>query len=125
MLVQVLFWGADGASAFLHLDGRTQGGMQFGVLLLMVLWDAVCRELFEVLVTVRAHFCDRVLSGMQVTVQAHVCILTVGCKGACSLGGGLGFCLGCWLIFARLTAGCLGGVLFGVLFGVMVRFLLD
>ena len=64
--------------------------MQFGVLLLLVLWDAVCGELFEVLVTVRAHFCDidaRVLSGMQVTVQAHVCILTVGCN---ALGGGLG-----------------------------------
>ena len=25
VLVQVLFWG-DGARAFLHLDGRTQGG---------------------------------------------------------------------------------------------------
>ena len=85
------------ARAFLHLHGRPQGGMQFGVLLLMVLWDAVCGELFELLVTVRAHFCDidaRVLSGMQVTVQAYVCILTVGCKGARSLGGGLGFCLG-------------------------------
>ena len=48
--------------------------MQFGALLLMVLWDAVCGELFEVLVTVQAHFCDidaRVLSGMQVTVQTH------------------------------------------------------
>ena len=57
--------------ACLHLDGRTQGGMQFGVLMLMVLWDAACGELFEVLVTVRAHFCDIdacVLSGMQVTV---------------------------------------------------------
>ena len=61
--------------------------MKFGVLLLMVLlmvlWDAVCKELFEVLVTVRAHFCDihaRVLSGMLVTAQA----LAVGCKGACS-----------------------------------------
>ena len=60
------------------------------------------------LVTERAHFCDidaRVLSGMQVTKQAHVCILTVGRKGACSLGGGLGFCLGGWWIFAKLTAG--------------------
>ena len=67
--------------------------MQFGVLL-MVLWDAVCGELFDVLVPVRAHFCDidaHVPLGMQVTVQAHVCILTVGCKGACSLGGGLGY----------------------------------
>ena len=34
--------------AFLHLDGRTQEKMQFGVLL-MVLWDTVCGELFEVL----------------------------------------------------------------------------
>ena len=34
--------------AFLHLDGRKQGGVQFGVLL-MVLWDTVCGELFEVL----------------------------------------------------------------------------
>ena len=62
--------------------------MQFGVLVLMVLWDAVCGELFQVLVTARAHFCDidaGVLSGMQVTVQAHVCILTKGCRGACSL----------------------------------------
>ena len=41
--------------------------MQFGVLLLMVLWGAVCRELFEVLLTVRAHFA----------------ILTLGCYGAC------------------------------------------
>ena len=59
--------------------------MQFGV---MVLWDAVCGELFEVLVTVLAHFVDidaRVLSGMQVTVQAHVCILTVGFKGGTQL----------------------------------------
>ena len=47
--------------------------MQFGALVLMVLWDAVCGEQF--VVTVWAHFCDvdaRVLSGMQVTVQAHV-----------------------------------------------------
>ena len=111
MLVQGLFFflgGGDGAHAFLHVDGRPQGGMQFGVLVLTVLtvlWDAVCGELFEVLVTVRAHFCDidaRVLPGMQVTVQARVCILTVGCKGACSLGGGLGFCLGCWLVFAKI-----------------------
>ena len=36
--------GGDGARAFLHLDGRVQGGMQFGVLVLMVLWDAVCGE---------------------------------------------------------------------------------
>ena len=80
MLVQVLFWGGDGARESLHLDGRTQGGMRFGVLVLVVLWDAVCGKLFEVLVTVRAYVCDidaRVLSGMQVTVQAHVCILTV------------------------------------------------
>ena len=93
--------GGHGARACLHLDGRTQGGMQFGVLVLMVLWDAVCRGLFEVLVT----------------VQAHVCILTVGCKGARSLGGGLGVCLGCWLIFARLTAGCLGGCCLGCSLG--------
>ena len=56
VLVQVLFWGGDGARVFLHLDGRTQGRTQFGVLVLMVLWDTVCGELFEVLVTVRAHF---------------------------------------------------------------------
>ena len=46
--------------------------MQFGALVLM-LWDTVCGELFEVLVAVRAHFCvidARVLSGIQVTVQA-------------------------------------------------------
>ena len=66
-------------------------------------------------------YCRSVLSGMQVTMQAHVCILTAGCKGACSLGGGLGFCLGCWWIFASLTAGCLGGCCLGVLFRVMVR----
>ena len=92
--------------------------MQFGVLLLMGsdgLWDAVCGELFEVLVTVRAHLCDIdawVLSGMQVMVQVQVCILTVRCKGACSVRG-LGFCLGCWLFFARFTAGCLGGCCLG------------
>ena len=55
--------GGDGARAFWHLDGRTQGGMQFGVLLLMVLWDAVCGELFE-------------------TVRAHFAILTLGCYWA-------------------------------------------
>ena len=75
--------------------------MQFGVLVLMVLWDAVCGELIEVLVTVQAHFCDtgaRVLSRLQVTVQAHVCILTVGCKGGTqlrTLDGGLGIRWGC------------------------------
>ena len=72
------------------IDGRVLGGMQFGVLV-QVLRDAVRGELFDVLVTVRANFCDidaRVVSGTRVTVQAHVCILTVGCKGACSLGGG-------------------------------------
>ena len=63
--------GVDGARVFLHLDGRTEWGMQFGVLVLMVLWDAVCGELFKVLVT----------------VQAHVCILTVGCKGGMQLAG--------------------------------------
>ena len=26
---------------FLHLDGRVHGGMQFGVLVLVVFWDAV------------------------------------------------------------------------------------
>ena len=84
--------------------------MQFGVLVLMVLWDAVCGEL----VTVWAHFCDidaRVLSGMQVTVQVHV-------LGGCCLGCSSGRC--CGQIFARVTAGlCLGrssgggGVAFG------------
>ena len=62
--------------------------MQFGVLVLLVLWEAVCGELFDELVPVRAHFCDidaRVISGMQVTVQAHVCILTGGCKGSMQL----------------------------------------
>ena len=39
--------GGDGARVFLHLDGRMQGGVQFGVLVLLVLWDAVCGELFE------------------------------------------------------------------------------
>ena len=34
--------GGDGERSFLHLDGRTQGEMQFGVLVLIVLWDAVC-----------------------------------------------------------------------------------
>ena len=62
--------------------------MQFGVLVLMVLWDSVCGELFEIVVVrARAHFCDidaRVLSGTQVTVQAHVCIL--GVLGGCCLG---------------------------------------
>ena len=50
--------------------------------------------------------CDidaRVLSGMQVTVQAHSCILTVGCKGARSLG--------CW---CRWRFGMLFGVRLGV-----------
>ena len=36
---------------FLHLDGRVHGGMQFGVLVLVVFWDAVCDA--------------RVLSGMR------------------------------------------------------------
>ena len=38
--MQVLFRG-DGARVFLHLDGRVHGGMQFGVLVLVVFWDAV------------------------------------------------------------------------------------
>ena len=56
----------DGARVFLHLDGRVHGGMQFGVLVLVVFWD-VFGELFEVLVTVRAQFA----------------ILTPGCHRAC------------------------------------------
>ena len=119
MLIGVLF--AVPMALRVHLfeiDSRVLGGMvwvaaraHFCLLTVEVLWDAVCGELFEVLVTARAHFCEidaRVLSSVQVTVQAHVCILTVGGKGACSLGGGLGFCLGCWLIFARLTAALQG-----------------
>ena len=72
------------------------------------------------LVMVRAHFCDidaRVLSGMQVTVQTHVCILTAGCKGA-------GMQLRWWFrtLFGVLVDGWVSwGVLFGVLFRVMVR----
>ena len=76
---------------FLHLDGRTQGGN--------AVWGAgadgaVGRSLwFEVLVTAGAFFCDidaRVLLGMQVTVQAHVCILKVGCKRGMQLRWRLG-----------------------------------
>ena len=40
VLASVLFWGVTVRAyffAFLHLDGRTQEGIQFGVLLLMVL----------------------------------------------------------------------------------------
>ena len=44
----------------------------------------------------------------------------VGCKGACSLGGGLGFFLGC-IFSASLTAGCLGECCVGALFRVMVQ----
>ena len=67
VLVQVLFWRMTVRAYFLHLDGGMQGGMQFGVVVLMVLQDAVCGELLEVLVTVRAHFT----------------ILTLGCYRAC------------------------------------------
>ena len=81
------------------IDGRVLGGMQFGVLVQVLFWGVtlrahLCRRNavwgagpdgavgrsswgFEVLVTARAYLCDidaRVLSGMQVTVQAHVCI---------------------------------------------------
>ena len=85
-----------GAGACVRLFAFGQGECSLGVLVLMVLWDTVCRdavcgELFEVLVTVRAHSCDidaRVPSGMQVTVQARVCILMVGCKGAAVWGAG-------------------------------------
>ena len=30
-----------GVTVFLHLDGRVHGSMQFGVLVLVVFWDAV------------------------------------------------------------------------------------
>ena len=50
MLVQVLFWGVTVRAYFFIL---TVGRRQFRVLVLIMLWDAVCGELFEVLVTVR------------------------------------------------------------------------
>ena len=59
VLVQVLFSGVTvRAHVRILTVGHRGGGMQFGVLVLMVLWDAVCGEPFEVLVTVRAHVCD-------------------------------------------------------------------
>ena len=42
-------------------------------------------------------------------------------QGACSLGGGLGFCLGCLVDFRKIDGWVSWGVLFGVLFRVMVR----
>ena len=51
-----------GVTVFLHLEGRVHGGMQFGVLVLMLFG-----ELFEVLVTVRA----------------QCAILTPGCYRPC------------------------------------------
>ena len=42
------------------IDGRVQGGMQFGVLVQVLFWE--------------------------VTVRAHFCILTVGRRGECNLG---------------------------------------
>ena len=102
----------------LHLDGGTQGGMQFGVLVLMELYDAVCGELFAV----RAHFCDidaRVLSGMQVTVQAHACILTVGCKGGMQLRWWFGILFGV-LVDSRKIRVLLGAFFGGVLLEVLV-----
>ena len=94
--MQVLFWEVTRRERFCILTVKHRGNAVWGAGADGAV-DAGCGELFEVLVTVRAHFCDidaRVLPGMQVTVRAHVCILTVGCKGACSLGGGLGFCAG-------------------------------
>ena len=83
--------------------------MQFGVLALMVLWDAVCGELFEVLVTVQAHFCDtdaRVLSGMQVTAQVR---------------WWFGIPFGVLVDFRKIDGWVSWGVLVGVLFRMMVR----
>ena len=95
--------------------------MQFGV---MVLWDAVCWVPFGVLVTALAHFVDidaRVLSGMQVTVQAHVCILTVGCKAGTPLKWRFGIPFRVLVDFCKIDAWVSWGVMLGVLFRVMVR----
>ena len=68
--------------------------------------------LFEVLMAARAHLVKidgRVLGGMQFGALAQVLFWGVTVRG----GGGLGLRLGCWLIFARLTAGCVGGCCLG------------
>ena len=95
--------------------------MQFGC------WCRCCfGALFELLVTVQAHFCEsdgRVLGSMQVTARAHFGKID-GCPGACSLGYWCRCCFGmlfgvwlrCWWrcrrMFARLMPGC-SGVLCG------------
>ena len=77
------------------------------------------------MVTAWAHFCDidvRVLSGMQVMVHAHVCILTVGCKGDMQLlRWWFGILFGVLVDFRKIDGWLSWGVLFGVLFRVMVR----
>ena len=59
------------------------------------------------------------LLGMQITVQAHVGILTVGCKGGMEVRWW--FVFGCWLIFRKIDGWVSWEVLFGVLFMVMAR----
>ena len=69
-------------------------------------------------------FCDIdawVLSGMQVRVQAHVCILTVGCKWGMQLRWWFGILFGVRVDFRRIDGWVSWEVLFGVLFRVMVR----
>ena len=59
-----------------NIDSKVLGGTQFGVLVQGTFWGVTVRT------CVFLHFDDRrqrVLSGMQVTVQTHVCILTVCC----------------------------------------------
>ena len=50
---------------------------------------------------------------MQVTVQAHVCTLTVGCKGGMQLRWWFGILFGVLVDFRKIDAGCLGGCCLG------------
>ena len=58
---------------------------------------------------------------MQVTVQAHVGILTVGCKGGMQLWWWFGILFGVLVDFRKIDRWASWGVLFRVLFRVMVR----
>ena len=89
---------------FCEIHGM-QGGVQFGVLVVVVVWDAVW-VLFEVLVTVR-RFREIDALGGAVWGCRRGCSFArfTACKGACSLG--------CWWWWCF-------GMLFGVLFEVLV-----
>ena len=95
-LIGVLFEVLMAARAHLFkIDGRVLGGMQFGVLAQMLFWV--------------------------VTVQAHVCILTVGCKGGTQFRWWFGITFGVLVDFRKIDGWVSWGVLLGVLFRVMVR----